>query len=53
MRESFGGRWELLLSLPDRVPPAPLSSPVDGWEYGVGEADRETGRKPQWGSIVL
>lgn len=44
----------------DGIPPAPASCPV-GWWWGgrgwgdvrVGGADRETGRKPLRGSIVL
>ena len=49
---SFGGRWgaESLPGLQDRAPPAPPSCPCGG---ELGGADRETGRKPLWGSIVL
>lgn len=49
--ESFCSRWELKF-LPgryDRVP-LPLHPALRG---EMGGADRETGRKPLWGSIVL
>lgn len=50
MRESFDGRWELLLSRQDGTPPPPHRPALWG---EMGGADRETGRKPLWGSIVL
>lgn len=49
--ESFDGRWELSCCSAGRTGyPLPLYPALWG---EMGGADRETGRKPLWGSIVL
>lgn len=49
--DSFGGRWELSCCSACRTGYPLLFHP--GLWGEMGGADRETGRKPLWGSIVL